>query len=276
MFDDCSTLQNCDGHGKKGFQECMKHRWWENNKSSKPENAELRQLLGKFVDEVIAPLLWAEEEESNESAHTQSDRSLGGVHQVYYQDKPTLRVHMPGQSHVCTRHRDYSYKRQPTEINVWLPLTAVGGTNSLWVESEPGCEDFTPFETNGFGEAVLFWGNQCEHYTVQNTTDTTRVSLDFRVVRSDLYVPAYTAPAHRRRFGSKAKPNVSLGCGYTSTARENTWRQEQEQQEKEQEQQEPVQEQEQEQQEQQQQEEEQQQEQGQGLASTSLGDQRRC
>jgi hypothetical protein len=116
---------------------------------------------------------------------------------VFSQVRPTLRMHMPGQPSCVARHTDYIYHRQPTETNVWIPLTAVGGTNSLWSESEPQRQDFAPFETDGFGTAVLFWGNQCEHYSVPNTTDTTRVSLDLRVIRADLFVADYIAPENR-------------------------------------------------------------------------------
>jgi hypothetical protein len=197
----------------------MKQRMWKKNTA---KNSKMRDLLGRFVEEVVAPLLWAGEESgvANNQRNEDSSRTLG----VIYQVKPTLRVHMPGQSHVVARHRDYAYKRQPTEVNVWLPLTAAEGANSLWVESKPGLEDFAPFQISSYGKAVLFWGNQCEHYTTVNTTDTTRVSLDLRVIRSDLYVPKYIAPATRRRFGAKAKPAFGLGMGYTSTNIEAAWR----------------------------------------------------
>ena len=44
----------------------------------------------------------------------------------------------------------------------------------------PGDGVYVPFKAE-WGEAVLFWGNQCSHYSTSNTADTTRVSLDFRV-----------------------------------------------------------------------------------------------
>ena len=61
-----------------------------------------------------------------------------GPREVVYQLEPTLRVHMPGQRALGAKHVDYSYKRQPTELNVWLPLTPVGEGNTLWAESTPG------------------------------------------------------------------------------------------------------------------------------------------
>jgi hypothetical protein len=108
-------------------------------------------------------------------------------------------------------------------VNVWIPLTPVGGTNSLWLESVPGKQDFQPLEVDEFGTAVLFWGNQCEHYSVANDTNTTRLSLDLRVVRSDLFVQEYIAPANTKKFGKDARPCFLLGSGYTSTSLEKKW-----------------------------------------------------
>ena len=64
-----------------------------------------------------------------------------------------------GQAALGAAHIDYSYKRQPTEVNVWIPLTPVDARNTLWVESAPGQEDYAPF-VGDYGEAFLFWGNQ--------------------------------------------------------------------------------------------------------------------
>ena len=46
-------------------------------------------------------------------------------------------------------------------------------------------------ERDGVGQCVLFWGNQCLHYTLPNDTDTTRVSIDFRVVPKSYYQTVY-------------------------------------------------------------------------------------
>ena len=109
-----------------------------------------------------------------------------GPDDLYYQASPTLRVCFPirpGHPEVAMGrpHKDYEYFHQPSEINFWLPCTAVGGANTLHCESAPGREDFHALHL-GYGECCRFWGNQCFHYTVPNTTETTRVSLDFRVI----------------------------------------------------------------------------------------------
>ena len=65
-------------------------------------------------------------------------------------------------------------------------LTAIGGTNSLYLESEPGAEDWHPLELS-YGELQTFYGVYCAHFTAENTTGTTRASLDFRLVPGGCY-----------------------------------------------------------------------------------------
>lgn len=60
-------------------------------------------------------------------------------------------------------------------------MTRCAGANSLYAESAPDRGDYAPFEAS-YGQVVQFWGAQCMHHTVPNTTTRTRVSFDFRVV----------------------------------------------------------------------------------------------
>ena len=53
-----------------------------------------------------------------------------------------------------------------------------------------------------------FYGNQCVHYTLANETDTTRVSLDFRVVPSPVFDPD---PPNSRGPDGKQKFTVVFG-----------------------------------------------------------------
>ena len=62
------------------------------------------------------------------------------------------------------------------------------GSNTLWSESSPGAGDYAAFEA-GPGKAIRFYGNRCRHYTLENETDGTRVSFDFRVIPRHLFVP---------------------------------------------------------------------------------------
>ena len=69
---------------------------------------------------------------------------------------------------------------------MYMPLTArIDHTNSLYVESEPGREDFRPLALQ-YGELATFYGVYCCHFAVENLTESTRVSLDFRVVPREL------------------------------------------------------------------------------------------
>ncbi|GMI52709.1 hypothetical protein TeGR_g14313 [Tetraparma gracilis] len=137
-----------------------------------------------------------------------------GTDCVVHQPLPTLRIHLPHTGkNLGGRHRDGDYYRQPTEVNYWVPLTRVGGSNSLWAESEPGREDFRPFEGH-WGSCTRFWGNQCEHYTVENETETTRVSFDLRCVPAALYDDDYRSP-----LSKKDKAHFRLGQGYIRTTK---------------------------------------------------------
>lgn len=111
-----------------------------------------------------------------------------GVRRVAYQRRPTFRVHLAGGPPQGVPHADglAPYNHQPGEVNVWVPLTTVGGSNSLVSESFPGMGDFHPFVARP-GQFVKFYGNRCWHYTVKNTTEMTRVSFDIRVVPFELF-----------------------------------------------------------------------------------------
>jgi len=105
-----------------------------------------------------------------------------GEELILFQRVPTLRVHLGGAQAIGRPHRDADYQHSPFEINYWLPLTDVDGTYSLWTESARDKKDFHPFVAS-YGQVVRFYGNQNWHYTVHNTSDRTRVSFDFRVIR---------------------------------------------------------------------------------------------
>ena len=122
------------------------------------------------------------------------DASVHGYTSLCFQAEPSLRVHLPHAKCGIRLHKDADYYHQPNEVNLWLPLTSgVGGSNSLYVESAPGVGDFTPFEVD-VGSFQRFWGNQCAHYTVVNTSDVSRVSLDVRVVPRELFDDAWASP----------------------------------------------------------------------------------
>jgi len=127
---------------------------------------------------------------------------IGDPRGICYQRDPTFRCHVPGGGPPNGRpHCDASYGHSRAELNFWLPLTAVWGSNSLYSESAPGRADFAPFELH-HGQIARFWGNQCHHYTTPNHTGSCRVSLDFRVVPRSCFLERY--PGGMRDDGSLA------------------------------------------------------------------------
>ncbi|CAK0831438.1 unnamed protein product [Prorocentrum cordatum] len=128
---------------------------------------EFMRLYRTFVKEVCAPLCGAE--------------------RLVFQCPPTMRIALPGCPATIQAHCDSEYPAHwHGEVNFWLPVTPVFGTNSLWLESEPEKGDFHPAEL-GFGEVLCFNGFQCRHYTCKNETDSTRVSFDWRAIPEELF-----------------------------------------------------------------------------------------
>ena len=105
----------------------------------------LNALFDAFVCEVVAPHLAL----AMDSAALCTSRVLYG--------KLCIRVQPPSTTNIGSAHCDAEYKHQPGQINFWVPLTAVFGTNSLFVESSPGQGDFHAFEGNA-GDCFRFYG----------------------------------------------------------------------------------------------------------------------
>eukprot|EP00928_Gymnodinium_smaydae_P055763 TRINITY_DN39240_c0_g1_i1.p1 TRINITY_DN39240_c0_g1~~TRINITY_DN39240_c0_g1_i1.p1 ORF type:complete len:460 (-),score=44.08 TRINITY_DN39240_c0_g1_i1:15-1394(-) len=101
---------------------------------------------------------------------------------VAFEREPNLRVHFANQKAPVSPHCDADHFHSPFEVNFWVPLVDVSDSESLWAESQPGLGDYHPFVAR-YGEAVRFYGNRCQHFTVDNVTQRTRVSFDVRVIR---------------------------------------------------------------------------------------------
>ncbi len=121
--------------------------------------------------------------------------------QAAYQKVPSVRIQMPGQTSV-NYHTDEWYGHGHNVQNFWAPLTAVAGTNSLYVCDEQTSLKITnkiraercsvqemnqlarrvcrPLSMN-VGE-IYHFNSHIIHGTETNETDTTRVSFDFRVL----------------------------------------------------------------------------------------------
>lgn len=105
---------------------------------------------------------------------------------IVYQSIPTLRVHLPNNVAVSEYHRDRDYNHPRSEFNVFLPLTKVERSNTIWVETAEGREDFKPIEITP-GEIAIFKGCDLLHGNHLNTSKKTRVSLDFRYIPFSQY-----------------------------------------------------------------------------------------
>lgn len=159
----------------------------------------LRECYEQFVREVAVPLVVCD------APLARSDTSPPGWPACFQRD-PNFRAHLPGTGHHLTqRHKDAQYHHQPLELNFWIPLTRAHSSNTLFVESAPGANDFGPFEL-GPGEGVRFWGHSCEHYTLPNITDDTRLSFDFRVIAPGMYRERYSN-SHK----SDGTPRFAIG-----------------------------------------------------------------
>eukprot|EP00584_Thalassiosira_punctigera_P007179 CAMPEP_0172536504 /NCGR_PEP_ID=MMETSP1067-20121228/8260_1 /TAXON_ID=265564 ORGANISM="Thalassiosira punctigera, Strain Tpunct2005C2" /NCGR_SAMPLE_ID=MMETSP1067 /ASSEMBLY_ACC=CAM_ASM_000444 /LENGTH=865 /DNA_ID=CAMNT_0013321593 /DNA_START=47 /DNA_END=2641 /DNA_ORIENTATION=- len=107
------------------------------------------------------------------------------IDEVYYQSFPCVRVVRPGDFSIGP-HADSSYGHHPCSINFYVPLTKIEGSASLFLESRPGSEDWHPIE-GGYGIVKHFAGAICVHWTPENHTDFTRVSIDFRVIPGPMF-----------------------------------------------------------------------------------------
>ncbi len=131
---------------------------------------------------------------------------------VWWQKTPTMRFHFPNQKGFNWKpryHTDIMLGHPPQEVNVWVALTDVYGTNSMCLggfESSYStletlgfdfedfatkvqyddafaarCADFIrPLELK-YGEYVMF-DPRCIHATQNNKTEHTRISIDLRVL----------------------------------------------------------------------------------------------
>lgn len=139
------------------------HQWfYERYKGGWPE---MESLYEQFIADVVAPMM---------------DEDF------LYQKFVTIRFHIPGNVAVGAFHTDAEFHHPAGEINFIIPLTDSDDTASVWVESEPGKNDFEaiPLRT---GQLIQFNGNVLRHGNKVNKTGKTRVSMDFRILPVSKY-----------------------------------------------------------------------------------------
>jgi ectoine hydroxylase-related dioxygenase (phytanoyl-CoA dioxygenase family) len=107
---------------------------------------------------------------------------------IIYQKIPTFRTQLVNNLAVGEWHRDRAYNHGTSEVNFWMPFTDTNETNTIWMESSEGKEDFMPY-TVKYGEILVFNGANLLHGNKTNTSDSTRVSVDFRLVDPAKFTP---------------------------------------------------------------------------------------
>lgn len=135
--------------------------------------SEFKLLYLEFIKNVVKPLFGEE---------------------IVFQKIPTFRLHFPGNIAVGEFHRDRDYRdlewaKRVNELNFFLPITDAFRTNTIWVESEEGKEDFSPINAE-YGQIVMWDGSNLLHGNKINEEASTRVSFDFRVMPFSRYEPS--------------------------------------------------------------------------------------
>ena len=205
--------------GLRGLHEAFDPQW-QRSKSFKPHRkkmngplynsehgASLRREFAKFICKFIAPHV---------REHTRCTR-------IYFQSTPSLRIQPPSNFRIGYPHTDSMYFHQRGQINFWVPLTKVYDTNTLWLESAPGRQDYHPLELD-IGQCARFYGNQCTHFTLANDTQDTRVSLDLRVVDSGTHLHCLCPlPCHGGRSPAPTCNRGPPSTGDTSCCHLSVW-----------------------------------------------------
>ena len=140
--------------------------------SSAGSPSKFQLVYDAFVREVCAPKL--------------ASMYAGDLSTIFYQAFPCLRVIKPDEFSIGP-HADVAYGHHPCSVNFYVPLTKIEGTSSLYLESAPGLEDWHPIVGN-YGRVVkCFPGAINLHWTTDNKTDRTRVSLDLRLIPGPMF-----------------------------------------------------------------------------------------
>jgi hypothetical protein len=151
--------------------------------------SEMIQLYHRFLQEWLLPQL--------------------GEDEYIVQKEPSFRIHIPNNTALGKRgdevddekiglHCDSDYNHPPTEMNYMITITGQSDTNSCYVESEPGNEDFHPINIK-YGEVFRFYGNKCRHYNKRNISNATRISFDFRIIPASQYTENDAIAVHSGR-----------------------------------------------------------------------------
>jgi len=136
---------------------------------------------------------------------------------IVYQKIPTFRLHFPGNIAVGEYHKDKWYRdaewhQEVKELNYYLPFTNAYESNTIWVESEEDKGDYKAIDIE-YGECVQWDGVNLMHGNKRNITNSTRISVDFRVIPYSSYKPSSHGAIN-------TKVEFAIGGYYKTTRRE--------------------------------------------------------
>ena len=176
---------------------------------------QMMELYRGFLRNWLLPRLAAEE----------------GEVEYIVQAEPSFRIHLPNNSALGALpavpqgqgqgqgqgqiglHCDADYNHPSSETNYILSITGQAGTNSCYVETEPGKGDFHSVDI-AYGELFRFHGNRCRHYNRLNTTGDTRISLDFRVIPGSKWYTIGEAATEAAAAVHSGRPFSTAPGGY--------------------------------------------------------------
>ena len=94
---------------------------------------------------------------------------------------PTVRFQFPENVSVFEFHRDSNYSHPIGEINCFYAINKCINSSALQVEKNLGFEDYVPLNLNP-GQYALLNTSIYKHGDFLNTTNKTRISMDFRFI----------------------------------------------------------------------------------------------
>lgn len=108
--------------------------------------------------------------------------------EIIYQKIPTFRTQLAeGNIAVGEWHKDKTYNHGVSEVNFWMPFVDTNNANTIWMESKEDKGDYRPY-TVKYGEILVFSGANLYHGNKNNTSNETRVSVDFRLVDPSKFI----------------------------------------------------------------------------------------
>jgi len=116
-------------------------------------------------------------------------KEIFGYREIIYQKIPTFRVQLAnGNLAVGEWHKDSTYNHGTSEVNFWMPFLNTNEQNTIWMESKEDKGDYKPYIVN-YGEILVFGGSNLVHGNKPNKSMETRVSVDFRLIEPNKFVP---------------------------------------------------------------------------------------